>query len=563
MRKQLQFSVALIAVVALMVLVALNQRASAPPPAPFKPLPSNPTKIELTAAQRSQHQQSDPTDVTSPRPSSTRRLIRSTSSVAQVPITAAKAAEALASALLFESPEEQLERSGNAMQRAIADLLTQTKSDAGLCESRAVKRREYTHRKKRKNELGTVELSQTVRAEADGCIEFFPSSVQRNGSKPWIESLRLVVNPKPIVLDSSVDLSVPFGSWKASFQNETSTLLNFDAKVDGEGQLTPKPPQIIEVEPNPLVGLFRYGLVHMGHVMSCEGNVYTSGGCLWDSSGIRRAAERHPSSTSTQGSVAIALCDPWCKGYYHFTHEHLPRIALVHQLLTDDNSKAQLVLAHSPNEFQVQFFVDILGIKKSRIVSSSTRAHVAVYPTPQRCGNTMTHLLLLFRSLVFRRLNLPFRDDAGFFSNPRNRMPRRGSSKLLLLFAERSKGSRMPRNYFTIKKRLVSEFGDRLDFNTTLGREHVEYQVRLFHDADIVLGPHGANLANVMFMHPHSHVIEMASYAKGNLCYYSTASRLALRHHLVLHMKGKDDAYELDYVLVADHVRYALKALSV
>jgi capsular polysaccharide biosynthesis protein len=240
----------------------------------------------------------------------------------------------------------------------------------------------------------------------------------------------------------------------------------------------------------------------------------------------------------------VTLCDAWCKGYYHFTHEHLPRVALVHPLLV--SGQAALALPQAMNEFQRQFFVEVLGIK--RILTGAVRGDTVLHPSPMRCGNTFSGTLHLFRRLALSRLNVSFADPA----------PDR---KLRLVFAERSKGSRMASNYALIKQHIIDRFDAEVEFATTGGREHVAKQVVMFAKADIVLGPHGANIANSMFMRPGAHVIEMASLAKGNMCYYTTAVRVGLHYHLVPHMKGKDAAYTLDEAVVAEHVAVAVAQL--
>jgi hypothetical protein len=348
-----------------------------------------------------------------------------------------------------------------------------------------------------------------------------------------------LASPKPVLGDvplcftPGVDLSRPFGSWKTAYHPT--------AKVLSDVALA-KSPQVLAAELPPYVGVFAPGFSVSGYSVACDGTAWTTGGCLWELSA--------PSQIPWQPAkfeLAVSLCDSWCKGYYHFSHEHLPRVALVYDLL--ESGDATLVLPYAMNSFQKQFFVDILGIK--RIFTGSASAAVLLHPSPMRCGNTFSGTLHLFRQIVFRRLGLGNMNVTSATGR-----------KMRLVFAERSKGSRMPSNYQAIKASIERRFAHQVEFATTQGREATEAQVRLFHTADIVLGPHGANLANMMFMRPGTHVVEMASLAKGNMCYYTTAVRVGLVYHLVPHHQGKDARYDLDAEVVERHVAHALAALS-
>lgn len=397
--------------------------------------------------------------------------------------------------------------------------------DATRCVNHVVRRREFTHRKKRKGELGAFELFEAFQTEA--------SSIWVDRVLPVTSS---VMGEVPILLTPGVDLTVPFGSWSVTFRDPT------EFQGSRRALKSASPIQLMPPEPPPFVAVFAPGFTTLGNSVSCGGSLFTTGGCLWESG---RLVESWPTVASAVLPQAVALCDAWCKGYYHFTHEHLPRVALVHGLLASGN--ATLVLPFAMNDFQRQFLHGILGVQRIRVGAAFAR--LLLHPAPMRCGNTYSGTLHRFRAIVFRRLNLSMPFDSGL--------------PPMLLFAERSKYSRMARNYDAIKAAVVDKFKGRLTFVTTQGREHVAQQVRWFHAASIVLGPHGANLANAMFMRPGAHLLEMASMRKGNMCYYTTAMRVGLRYHFIPHLQGKDDAYDLDPHLVMQHVERALLDLSV
>ncbi|KEG10453.1 hypothetical protein DQ04_03701090 [Trypanosoma grayi] len=121
----------------------------------------------------------------------------------------------------------------------------------------------------------------------------------------------------------------------------------------------------------------------------------------------------------------------------------------------------------------------------------------------------------------------------------------------------------MPLNYYQLKQRLMVEYNGTFIFSDSTRISNVAEQVRRFYDADVVIGPHGANLANVMWMRHGTHVIEIMSYTYGNMCYYNTASVVNVTHHAIFHKRGKDDPYTLLYDDLQRHVDYAVNALRI
>ena len=424
---------------------------------------------------------------------------------------------------------ELLERSASRMLVRGSEFVVRSKSTVefpapGSCAylvNSGIKLRsiDYSHRKRRPHEFSTIALFHAVKKEADSFFQFF-------GEIPTS------VNHYPAQLSTKFNISEPFGGWASSFH-----------EVHNRYSPLYRSPQKIDAQPPLFAATFQRAVVSHGHVATCSGAVFTAGGCLWDfhMPPIKSAAD------VISLEIAVALCDEWCKGYYHFTHEHLPRLALVHNLLVTNNH-SRLVLSHAPTRFQLQFIVDVLGIPKDRIVSGvAVFGKTVVYPMPLRCGNTFTHMLYMLREIAFRRLNATRQSLH--------------AQRWNFLFAERRKLSRMPINYATIKEKLVEEFAAIFSFETTFGEGDAVKQVHLFHSADVVLGPHGANIANTMWMRPKTHVLEMSSWRKGNMCYYTTSSRINVTHHLVLHDQGKDASYSLEYNYVRDHILHALQML--
>ena len=420
---------------------------------------------------------------------------------------------------------------------------TKSKVDVSRCaflssnRNEHLRRFEYSHRRKRTGELTTLELYQAVKDRSDVFFEFS-------------EKTPPLINHHPIQMHNGFNLSIPFGSWSTAFvpvDDKIHEMPNREREVLQHQILRHlRAPQRGDIQPPAYVALFRQAIASRGHVVSCSGNVFTSGGCLWEF----HLPQLESVSAIRNFPLVVPLCDDWCKGYYHFTHEHLPRVAVVHSLLLQRDD-AKLALSHSPTKFQRQFLTDVLGIPSEKIIwGQAVFGEVVAYPMPMRCGNTFTAMLHMIRQIVYDRLELGH-----------GRTVVTAERKYRLLFAERKSRSRMPKNYDVLKDELMKDFAADFDFSTTTGDSSALQQIELFHQADVVVGPHGANIANMMWMRRGTHVLEMASWKDGNLCYYATATRINVTHHLVLHDKSKDGKYELEYSHLRQHVAHALRLL--
>ena len=76
-----------------------------------------------------------------------------------------------------------------------------------------------------------------------------------------------------------------------------------------------------------------------------------------------------------------------------------------------------------------------------------------------------------------------------------------------------------------------------LDLLASLGIQAVEpqdlpfpEQVGLFANADVVIGPHGAGLANIVFCKPKSYVIELIPSEYRNKCYWALSANIGFRY---------------------------------
>ena len=101
----------------------------------------------------------------------------------------------------------------------------------------------------------------------------------------------------------------------------------------------------------------------------------------------------------------FVLGDGWAHGYFHWTQEHLPRLAIMYDHLQADTTIK--IMAPMAN-FAISYIVDVLGFNRSRIIGHAGEYHfgTAFYSTPMLCGHALLQPLLLLRQVVFKRLGL-------------------------------------------------------------------------------------------------------------------------------------------------------------
>ena len=239
----------------------------------------------------------------------------------------------------------------------------------------------------------------------------------------------------------------------------------------------------------------------------------------------------------------------------------------------------------------VDWLCDIFGIPPEYIIVPREQhdtlpfhTPLAIYPKPVPCGSADPMALFLLRQIVFRRLNIRGQQHV---SDETRRVlllpqPVTGATiaeeiRVYWAWRNKTKDSRTPRNWRNVSHFVEAEFQNRtvtapvpssprvtahvkVSF-IPLGLGHASEQVKRFNSVDIVIGPHGANLANVLFMKEGSHVVEIMSVREANLCYKGAASSVGVVHHIVPHSAGRDTAHRINVApeLIIQHILRAIQ----
>jgi len=104
-------------------------------------------------------------------------------------------------------------------------------------------------------------------------------------------------------------------------------------------------------------------------------------------------------------------------------------------------------------------------------------------------------------------------------------------SNLLILYVSRSDSNRRK---LLNEKNLIEAINRKLNCKLTCivpTSYTVEDQLDIFRSARIVIGLHGAGLANIVFCKKGTHIIEIAPSVHKNICYQYLSTALGLIHH--------------------------------
>ena len=186
---------------------------------------------------------------------------------------------------------------------------------------------------------------------------------------------------------------------------------------------------------------------------------------------------------------AMALGDT--HHHYHFLLETIPRALHAREVFPE-----VLFLTHHTLSAVAETVIELLALDV-RCVPSNTIVESAV--------------VLVDHPDIFwpRKIDLDIlREAFACWTSPSSKRDR-------VVYISRTHSSRSPTN----EALLETELASRGVFIAKLEAMPIAEQVRLVAQSSVVIGPHGAGLANVAFMNPGSRVIEMSSGDRFEGCY--------------------------------------------
>jgi hypothetical protein len=216
----------------------------------------------------------------------------------------------------------------------------------------------------------------------------------------------------------------------------------------------------------------------------------------------------------------------WGEAYFHANIENIPRLALHLDFLIENPQ----IYIHVRKPVRVSPMFQTLGLVPSRIVSGDVKSGLIYLPQGGGCGNPVPPGNVQIIASHYRNfIEREFRDSVPA-QNSLILIQRKGTRRLsqhheVAMFLEE----------MTVNNGLHFQvFSDNPfpSFNDTM---------KLFYSAVLVVAPHGAGLANMIFSQPGTYVVEVLCHPtndNGNLCYSHLDYKLGHHHHGFVGMSG-------------------------
>lgn len=237
---------------------------------------------------------------------------------------------------------------------------------------------------------------------------------------------------------------------------------------------------------------------------------------------------------------AVVVTSLWPSNYYHYLTEALPRLVWYREHL---EARDGVVVTPLDQSFQRQF-MELLGVPAQRLV-----------PVDETCRRfPRVHYLQPFQESMAVRPEavVPVRDRVraalGLGDGP---APGRR------LYVSREGATRCVVNEDELVAALAPLGFERI----VCGRLTVAEQVRTFAEAAIVVGAHGANLANILFMRGGT-VVELMPQSYIEIPYWALANAVGVRYAMVITPDDRNsDARKSNLRVQVEELRRFLEAL--
>jgi len=224
---------------------------------------------------------------------------------------------------------------------------------------------------------------------------------------------------------------------------------------------------------------------------------------------------RLPKPRALHGRVAICVTPEAPGNYYHWLADLLPRVALLKQVPGGFGDFAQILINGSAALYEEASLTE-LGVPLNKVlyVDSHSRFRIANATIP-----SMDHSSKIVAPWKIRAL----REIQGGVADRNRSTPKR------IYISRRRAAVRRVLNEEELSS-LLEENGF-----TLVELESVPWteQVRFFSNSDVVVAPHGAALANMVFCRPNSLIVEIGTRVGFQEFYWRLASSASLRYRFI------------------------------
>ncbi|CAM9175501.1 unnamed protein product [Phaeothamnion confervicola] len=264
-----------------------------------------------------------------------------------------------------------------------------------------------------------------------------------------------------------------------------------------------------------IVAIFRNAFVtnEWTHVYDCRIR-WLAGGCKvhphpGDAWTKFSSADLTPKRRRNLDGIVVNIFQLWGTGTYHFLIESFPRIAHVHQFLLD-NPMVRVLVPAAPRPLADQMF-RLIGIDPSRLVRKDRKDNFFVetllVPTPTACGRASRPALQAIKTLLRKGV------VAAYYGGDE---PQRDPHHRHIVVQQRSPGGhRSVTNHDQLVEALRAAFPT-ATIDVYKADDSLETCIRKHFLADLVVGPHGAGLSNVLFTPPSGFGVIEVHPSRGN-----------------------------------------------
>ncbi|MGL3826979.1 glycosyltransferase family 61 protein [Candidatus Pelagibacter communis] len=230
--------------------------------------------------------------------------------------------------------------------------------------------------------------------------------------------------------------------------------------------------------------------------------------------------------------------------YFHWLFDVLPRIALMKKFYKLQN--INFFLCPDVNKWQLRT-LELLGIKTHKCISSINYRHI-------KAKNIISTTHPWIINNVHKDIeNLPRWISMWLKSNFLKHKSKKNFPKKV--YIDRSDSESNLNKYRGIKneKELIHFLKKKKFFSVKLSELSIEEQIKLFNDAQIVIGLHGAGLANLIWCNKYTKIIELKSKNTNRI--YENLARVNGIKYISLSSKPVDDPIYKHYGIINVNIK--------
>jgi len=198
------------------------------------------------------------------------------------------------------------------------------------------------------------------------------------------------------------------------------------------------------------------------------------------------------------------------ENYWHWLFDVLPRIKIVSEVYNISEIDFFLVPNDNKN-FQIES-LQSLGINKEKVLSSKIYRHIEtnkLFSTnhPYVINNDQFNDMQKIPIWIFNWLKKKLLNDNSISKN--KNFPKK-------IYIDRSDTNKNLR--FIVNENQIKEYLESQDFQSIcLTNFHFKDQIKIFNNADCIVGLHGAGFANLVFCKPETNIIEFKAKTTGEV----------------------------------------------